>query len=62
MAERIRGEKKRIYEIIKSKENVSLKEIRVTTNINQNTIRSAVVGLTNAGLIERVGKGTYKAK
>ena len=61
MAEKIRGEKKRIYELIKSKEKVSLKEIRALTNINHNTIRSAVVGLANAGLIERVGKGTYKA-
>jgi predicted transcriptional regulator of viral defense system len=62
MAEKIRGEKKRIYEMIKSKEKITLKEIRASTNINKNTIRSAVISLNRAGLIERIGKGTYKAK
>jgi predicted transcriptional regulator of viral defense system len=59
----LRGEKKRvIYEMIKKTGKISLKEIRASTNINYNSIRSAVISLTNAGLIERVEMGVYKAK
>jgi len=41
---------------------VSLKEIKASTDINYNTIRSTVVSLTKTGLIERIEKGVYKAK
>jgi len=58
----LRGKKKEIYEIIKNAKTISLVEIKASTNINYNTIRSSVVSLTKAGLIERVGKGTYRAK
>jgi|GEM_PF-3191117 predicted transcriptional regulator of viral defense system len=62
MSVKLKGKKKEIYEIIKSAKTISLKDIRASTNINYNTIRSAVISLTNAGLIERVERGTYKAK
>jgi len=63
MSKKVRGEKKRkIYEIIKKAETIPLKEIRASTNINYNTIRSAVISLTNQGLIERINKGVYKCK
>ncbi len=58
---KIRGEKKReIFEIIKKAKKISLKEIRALTDVNYNTIRSSVIGLTKAGLIKRTGKGTYE--
>jgi len=41
---------------------MSLKQIQSSTSINYNTIRSAVIGLTNKGLITRVGRGVYKIK
>lgn len=63
MNREIRGEKKKeIFEIIKKAKRISLKEIRASTNINYNTIRSAVISLTSAGLIERTERGIYKAK
>ncbi|MFP3131182.1 MAG: DNA-binding protein [Nitrososphaeria archaeon] len=62
MSAGLRGKKKEIYEIIKNAKTISLVEIKASTNINYNTIRSSVVSLTKAGLIERVGKGTYRAK
>jgi DeoR/GlpR family transcriptional regulator of sugar metabolism len=63
MSKKIRGEKrKKIYELIKKKEKISLKEIKMSTGINYNTIRSAVIGLTNSGLIERIGRGIYKLR
>jgi predicted transcriptional regulator of viral defense system len=63
MSEKIRGEKrKKILEIIKKSKMISLQEIKKSTNINYNTIRSAVINLTKAGLIERVERGLYKAK
>jgi len=63
MSKKIRGERRRkIYEIIKKKKKVSLKELRASTKINYNTIRSAVITLTKNGLIERIEKGVYKAK
>jgi predicted transcriptional regulator of viral defense system len=48
--------------MIKKTKHMSLKEIKASTNINYNTIRSAVIGLTNSGLIERIGRGLYKLK
>ena len=63
MSEKIRGKKrKEIYEMIKKAKTISLEEINASTDINYNTIRSAVIGLTNAGLIERVGRGTYRSR
>jgi predicted transcriptional regulator of viral defense system len=62
MSARLRGKRKEIYELIKKAKTISLTDIRASTNINYNTIRSAVIGLTKAGLIERIGKGIYKAK
>jgi len=57
-----RGAQKKIYELIKKREKISLEEIRSLTVINHNTIRGAVVHLTNKGLIERIGRGIYKIK
>ncbi|MEM2146450.1 MAG: hypothetical protein QW279_13895, partial [Candidatus Jordarchaeaceae archaeon] len=58
MNKEIRGEKRReIFEIIKKAKRISLKDIKASTNINYNTIRSAVIGLTKAGLTERVDRG-----
>jgi len=48
--------------MIKKAKKISLKEIKASTNINYNTIRSAVIGLTNSGLIERIERGIYKPK
>jgi predicted transcriptional regulator of viral defense system len=63
MNQEIRGKKRReIFEVIKKAKRISLKEIKTSTNINYNTIRSAVISLTNAGLIERIERGVYKAK
>jgi len=63
MGKKIRGEKrKKILEIIKKSKMISLQEIKKSTDINYNTIRSAVINLTKAGLIERVERGLYKAK
>lgn len=63
MNKEIRGKKrKEIFEIIKKAKRISLKEIKASTNINYNTIRSSVIGLTKAGLIERIDRGVYKAK
>ena len=63
MVRKIRGEiRRKIYEIIKKKKKVSLKELRASTQINYNTIRSTVISLTKAGLIKRVDKGLYEAK
>jgi DeoR/GlpR family transcriptional regulator of sugar metabolism len=63
MSEMFRGEKKReIYEMIKKMRKISLKEIKASTDINYNTIRSSVISLTKAGLIKRIERGIYKAK
>jgi predicted transcriptional regulator of viral defense system len=63
MSKEVRGEKRReVFEMIKKAKRISLKELRASTNINYNTIRSAVISLTNAGLIERIERGIYKAK
>jgi len=63
MGKKIRGEKrKEAYEMIKKAKKIWLKEIEDSTNLNYNTIRSAVIGLTNSGLIERVERGVYKPK
>jgi len=63
MSGEIRGEKrKKILEIIKNSKIISLQEIKKSTNINYNTIRSTVISLTKAGLIERIERGVYKAK
>ena len=46
MSKKIRGDKrKEIYETIKKAKEISLKEIKASTNINYNIIRSAVIGL-----------------
>ena len=63
MNKKIRGDKrKKIHEIIKKKGRISLKEIRASTDMNYNTIRSSVIGLTNAGLISRIERGVYQSK
>jgi predicted transcriptional regulator of viral defense system len=63
MNKEVRGEKRReVFEMIKKAKRISLKELRASTNINYNTIRSAVISLTNAGLIERIERGIYKAE
>jgi predicted transcriptional regulator of viral defense system len=63
MNKEIRGEKRReIFELIRKTKRISLKDIKASTNINYNTIRSAVIGLTKAGLIERVDRGVYELK
>lgn len=63
MSKKIRGEKRRkIFEMIKEAKRISLKEIKASTNINYNTIRSSIIGLTKAGLIKRVDRGVYELK
>lgn len=63
MSKKIRGEKrKEIYNMIERAKTISLKEIKASTNINYNTIRSALIGLINSGLIERIERGVYKPK
>ena len=54
--------RKKIYELIKKRETMSLEQIRSLTDVNYNTIRSSVIKLTNEGFIERVGRGIYKIK
>lgn len=63
MSKKTRGKnKKEIYEIIKKAKTISLKEIRTSTTMNYNTVRSSVIKLTNAGFIKRVRRGVYRAK
>jgi len=49
-----------IYDIIRKKGTISLEELRNTTSINYNSIKSAVIGLTKAGKIKRVKDGVYE--
>jgi predicted transcriptional regulator of viral defense system len=58
----VRGKRKQIYEMIKKAKKMSLQEIKASTDINYNTIRSAVIGLRKYGLIEWVERGVYKVK
>lgn len=51
-----------IYEMIKKEKRLSIAEIRDSTDITYNTIRSAVIRLTNLGLVERVDRGVYQYK
>ena len=62
MSVEVRGKRKEIYEMIRKAKTMSLQEIKASTDTNYNTIRSAVIGLTNFGLIERIGRGLYKLK
>lgn len=59
---RLRGSWKVIYELIRKNETMSIREIQSSANMNYNTIRSALVGLTNKEWIERVGRGVYRIK
>jgi len=62
MSKKIRGKnRKEIIKIIKKAKTISPKEIRASTSINYNTIRSTLIKLTDAGLIERVKRGVYKS-
>jgi hypothetical protein len=36
--------------------------MHASTKINYNSIRSAVIGLTKEGLIERIGRGKYQIR
>jgi len=58
----VRGQKKTILDFVKRKTEVSLEDIRESTKINYNTIRSAVISLTKEGFIEKIGRGKYKIK
>ena len=62
LSKRLRGQTKTIFEIIKQAGEISLKELKGSTEINYNTIRSAVIRMTDQGLIERVGYGKYQFK
>lgn len=63
MSEMKRGWRKRkIYEMVKKRERISIREIVDSTEINYNTIRSNLIQLTNAGLVERIGRGEYRHK
>jgi len=62
LRKRLRGQSKTIFETIKQEGEISIEELRDSTEINYNTIRSAVIRLTNQGLIERVGHGKYQFK
>jgi predicted transcriptional regulator of viral defense system len=57
-----RGQKMTILGFIRRENEASLENIRESTKINYNSIRSAVVCLTNEGLIERIGRGKYKIR
>lgn len=50
----------KVYELIKEKKRVSIREVREAIPANYNTIRSGLIRLTNEGLIERVGRGVYE--
>jgi len=54
------GQKKRIYDEVRKAGKVTIAELKDLTEINYNTIRGALVALTNAGMIERVAKGVYR--
>ena len=61
MEKKTRSQKtKEIYEIMRNKGEVSIKEIQASTDINYNTIRRTLSELTNAGLIRRVEKSVYQ--
>lgn len=51
-----------IYEIIRKSKQISVDEIKSSTKINYNTVRSALIKLTKDGLIERIERGTYRIK
>jgi predicted transcriptional regulator of viral defense system len=57
----LRGSKtKEVFEAIKKAGRpVSLNEIKASTQVNYNTIRSAVQRLAKQGLIKRIGRGIY---
>ena len=52
----------RIYELIKEKKRMSVREIRSSISANYNTIKGSLIRLTNLGLIERVDRGIYAYK
>jgi len=57
---KLRGDKtKKVYDSIKSKGSMTLKEISERTGVNYNTVRGAVQRLQKRGLIMRVGRGLY---
>jgi len=56
-----RGCRKEVYEIIKKSGQMSLEDLRKRSSANYNTMRSAVISLTNSGAIKRVKRGIYKA-
>lgn len=62
LRKRLRGQSKTIFEIIRPAGEISLEELKDSTEINYNTIRSAVIRMTDQGLIERVGRGKYQFK
>lgn len=57
-----RNYRNEIYEIIKKSKKISINEIKNSTKINYNTIRSALIKLTKDGLIERIDRGIYRIK
>jgi len=51
-----------VYELFEDKKKMSIEEVRSSIQANYNTVRSALIRLTNLGLVERVGRGEYKYK
>ena len=54
------GEKYKIYQVIRQRKVVKASELREFTDVNHNSIKSALHNLTHEGLIERTDRGTYK--
>ncbi len=59
---RFRGKQtEKVFNVIKEAgKPISLRDIRVSIDVNYNTIRSTVQRLSKLGLIERVDRGIYK--
>lgn len=51
-----------VYELFEDKKKMSIEEVRSSIQANYNTVRSALIRLTNLGLVKRVGRGKYKYK
>lgn len=63
MSKKVHGKSRRqVYEMIEKKGKASLRDIRAATGLNYNTIRSAVISLTKAGLIKRIERGVYQTR
>ena len=51
-----------VFELLEDKKDMSIEEVKSSIQANYNTVRSALIRLTNLGLIDRVGRGEYRYK